>query len=378
LNFRHTKNGLAGQAVPRNIRISSMHTDTGKPLVLLDPHPRPLDLIFDAATKARLESLGEVIWHDGSAPATDAHIERWLPEATILIGQSALSKERLDLAPKLKAVFNVESNFLPNVDYVECHHRGIPVLSTGPVFARPVAEMALGLALDSARRIHQADAAIRSGSETLYGEGDNFDSFLLSGKTLALVGFGNLGRALLPLIKAFGGEILVCDPWIHPSVLRENGVTPATLDECFERASVVFLLAATTTENAGGIDRRFFSRMTKGAIVVLVSRAGIVNFDDLLDAAGSGRIRAAIDVWPDEPIAKNHRARTTPNTLLQAHRAGNIPEIWPWMGQMVVDDIEQILKGLPPQRCQRAQWETVSRIRSKPVDSTPLSTGPAR
>ncbi len=349
-----------------------------KNVILFDPHPRPLDLIFDVRTKARIEKLGTVVWHDGSAPASSEHIDHYLPETIALIGQSPMPKERLDRAPNLKVIFNVESNFLPNIDYAECHRRGIPVLATGPVFAKPVAEMALGLALASARRIHEADAAIRAGCETLYGEGDNADSFLLSSKTLALVGFGNLGRALLPLIKPFGGEILVCDPWIHPSILLETGVTPATLDECFARANVVFLLAATTTENAGGINARYFSKMTQNAIVVLASRAGIVNFDDLLDAAGSGRIRAAIDVWPEEPIPQNHRARTTPNTLLQAHRAGNIPEIWPWMGQLVVDDIEQILKGFPPQRCQRAQWETVSRIRSKPVDSTPLSVESAR
>ncbi|MDR1282960.1 MAG: hydroxyacid dehydrogenase [Opitutaceae bacterium] len=338
-----------------------------KPLILLDPHPRPVDLIFDAATRARLENIGNVVWHDGSSPAHDAHIDRYLPETTILIGQSSLPRERLDRAPKLRAVFNVESNFLPNIDYAECHRRGIPVLSTGPVFARPVAEMALGMALASARRIHEADAAVRSGKETLYGEGDNQDSFLLSGKTLAIVGFGNLGRALFPLVKPFGGEILVSDPWIHPAVLREQGAIPASLGECFARASIVFLMAATTTENAGGIDARFFQKMQRGSIVVLASRAGIVNFDHLLDAAASGHIRAAIDVWPDEPIPQNHRARATPNTLLQAHRAGNIPEIWPWMGQLVADDIEQILKNLPPQRCQRAQPETVTRIRSKPV-----------
>jgi len=337
-----------------------------RPLILLDPHPRPVDLIFDAATKARLEALGKVVWHDGS-PAADEHIDRYLPEAVALIGQSALPKERLDRAQKLKVVFNVESNFLPNIDYLECHRRGIPVLSTGPVFAKPVAEMALGMALASARRIHEADAAIRAGRETLYGEGDNYDSFLLSGKTMSLVGFGNLGRALLPLVKMFGGEILVCDPWIHPTVLRETGATPASLDECFRRSSVVFLLAATTTENAGKIDGTYFNSMAPGSIVVLASRAGIVNFDALLDAAASGRIRVAIDVWPEEPIPANHRARSTPNTLLQAHRAGNIPEIWPWMGHMVVDDLEQVLKGLPPQRCQRAQWETVSKVRSKPV-----------
>lgn len=339
---------------------------TARPLILLDPYPRPINLIFDEPTKARLEALAEVVWHDGS-PASEEHIEHYLPEAVALIGQTALPKARLDRASKLKVIFNVESNFLPNVDYEECHRRGIPVLSTGPVFAKPVAEMALGLALASARRVHEADAAIRSGRETLYGEGDNQDSFLLSGKTISLIGFGNLGRALLPLVRVFGGEILVFDPWIHPTVLREAGVTPASLEECFARSSVVFLLATTTTENAEKIDSTYFNQMKKGAIVVLVSRAGIVNFDALLDAAASGHIRVAIDVWPEEPIPMEHRARSTPNTLLQAHRAGNIPEIWPWMGEMVVDDLEQVLRGLPPQRCQRAQWETVAKMRSKPV-----------
>ena len=56
-----------------------------------------------------------------------------------------------------------------------------------------------------------------------------------------------------------------------------------------------------------------------------------------------------------------------PNTVLSAHRAGNIPEIWTGMGEMVVDDLELVLKGLPPQRCQRAVLETVTRLRSKPV-----------
>lgn len=127
-------------------------------------------------------------------------------------------------------------------------------------------------------------------------------------------------------------------------------------------------MGAVTTENLGDIGRRYFDRMARGGIVLLMSRAGVVNFDELLTAAASGHLRVGIDVWPDEPIPQNHRARRTPNTLLQAHRAGNIAEIWPWMGQWVVDDIEQILKGLPPQRCQRAQWETVSRLRSKPVE----------
>ena len=339
---------------------------SARPLILLDPYPRAVDQIFDAATRARLESLGEVVWHEGT-PASEDYLERHLPHAAALIGQSALDAGRLARAPLLRAVFNVEGNFLPNVDYAECQRRGIHVLATAPVFAQPVAEMALGLALSLARRIHEADAAIRAGAETMYGEGDNADSVLLGGRTLGLVGFGNVGRALLPLLRPFGGEIVVYDPWIHPSVLRENGLRPVTLEECFECSAAVFLLAATTTENAGQIDARLLSRLAPGSLVILVSRAGSVNFDDLLAAAASGQIRAAIDVWPDEPIPADHRARRTPNTILQAHRAGNIPEIWPRMGRMVVDDLEMILRGLPPQRCQRAQWETVSRLRSKPV-----------
>ena len=336
-----------------------------KPLILFDPHPRPIDPLFDPATKKRLEGLGHVVWHEGSA-ASDEFIERHLSEAAFLVGQSAMPKERLDRAPKLKAIFNVESNFLPNVDYEECHRRGIHVLSTGPVFAKPVAEMALGMALSLARRIHQADAAIRSGSESLYGK-NNYDSILLSGRTMAVVGCGNVGRALLPLLRPFGGEILVHDPWIHPSVLKELSVTPVSLEECFQRAIAVFLMCAVTTENADSIGERYFELMHKGGLILLMSRAGVVNFDELLDAAASGHLRVGIDVWPGEPIPANHRARTTPNTLLQAHRAGNIPEIWPWMGHLVVDDMEQILKGLPPQRCQKAQWETVAKMRSKPV-----------
>jgi phosphoglycerate dehydrogenase-like enzyme len=338
-----------------------------RPLILFDPYPRPLDLIFDPATRQRLEALGDVIWHDGLAPADPAHIDEHLPRASILVGQSALPKERLDRAPHLRAVFNVESNFLPNIDYAECHRRGIHVSATGPVFAAPVAEMALGLALACARRIPEADAAVRAGTETLYGTGDNHDSILLAGRTLALIGCGNLGKALLPLLRPFGGEILIHDPWIQPAVLRSLGATPVSLDAAFERAAVVFILAATTTDNTGTINRRHFRALPRGSIVVLVSRAGVMNFDDLLDAAADGHLRAAIDVWPDEPIPADHRARRTPNTVLQAHRAGNIPEIWPGMGEMVTDDIEWVLRGLAPQRCQRAVLETVSKLRSKPV-----------
>jgi hypothetical protein len=64
-------------------------------IILFDPYPRPIDLIMSAADKGRLESLGQVIWHEGS-PASEDHIEKYLPDTVALIGQTALNKERLD------------------------------------------------------------------------------------------------------------------------------------------------------------------------------------------------------------------------------------------------------------------------------------------
>ena len=335
-------------------------------VIVLDPHPRTVDLIFGREDRARLERLGRVVWHDGS-PASDEHVETYLPEAVALIGQTPMPRARLDRAPHLRLIANVEGNFLPNIDYEECHRRGIHVVTTGPVFAQPVAEMALGMALSAARRVHEADAAVRRGDESLYGEADNHDSFLLRGKTLGLLGFGNIGRALLPLLTPFSRDVIAHDPWLHPNLLRELGVEPVGFEELFARSRVLFVLAAVTTENQGAIGARQFTAMQKGSVFVLVSRAGVVDFEAMLDAAESGRIRAAIDVFPEEPIPADGRARRTPNTLLSAHRAGNIPEIWHGMGKMVVDDLELVLQGLPPQRCQRATVETVSRMRSKPV-----------
>ncbi|HKG15220.1 MAG TPA: hydroxyacid dehydrogenase [Pyrinomonadaceae bacterium] len=340
--------------------------ETQEGVILLDPHPRPVDLIFSPEDKARLERLGRVVWHEGS-PAADEHVEKYLPDTVAIIGQTPMPRERLARAPRLRLIANVESNFLPNVDYEECHRRNVHVVATGPVFAQPVAEMALGMALSCARRMHEADAAVRLGDESLYGEADNHDSFLLRGKTLGLLGCGNLGRALLPLLRPFSRDVIAHDPWIHPSVLREMGVEPVGFGELFERSRVLFVLAATTTENQGAIGARQFSAMKDGSVFVLVSRAGVVDFDAMLDAAEGGRVRVAVDVFPDEPIPAGHRARRTPNTLLSAHRAGNIPEIWHGMGSMVVDDLELVLRGLTPQLCQRAAPETVSRLRSKPV-----------
>ncbi len=91
--------------------------------------------------------------------------ESYLPEMALLIGQSDLPRARLERASKLRAIINVETNFLQNVDYDVCFERGIHVLAPGSAFAKPVAEMALGMAIDLCRGVTNADRAMRAGNE---------------------------------------------------------------------------------------------------------------------------------------------------------------------------------------------------------------------
>ena len=157
--------------------------------VLFDPEPRSSQEIFSPAELAALRATNTVIeWHGEDR---DVFYARHLPETEILISHQAMGADRLATAPKLRAIFNVETNFLPNVDYEQCFRRGIHVLAPGAVFAAPVAEMALGMALSLARNIHGEHAAFLRGEEKWLFEG-NRQSELLAGSTVGIIGFGDL------------------------------------------------------------------------------------------------------------------------------------------------------------------------------------------
>ncbi|MGA8658983.1 MAG: NAD(P)-dependent oxidoreductase [Chthoniobacterales bacterium] len=90
----------------------------------------------------------------------------------------------------------------------------------------------------------------------------------------------------------------------------------------------------------------------------------------LTNSIESGRIKAAIDVFPQEPLAANHRIRNLSNVLLSAHRAGGIKEAFLEIGRLVVSDLELVLRGLPPVSCRLAQPETIGRLRGMPVQKS--------
>lgn len=336
-----------------------------KPRAIVDPHPRTLELLFSRDDLARLKSqLSLCVWEGGRMPLH--MLEKHLPEACVIVGQTDLPRNRLERAKKLKAIINVEGNFQPNVDYEFCFARGIHVLSTGVAFGKAVAEMALGLAIALARGIPAADRLFREGKE-VYGRFSNQDSFLLSDAEVGFIGFGNLGRALIRLLAPFHCRIRVYDPWLPGRWLEEFGMIPSSLEDLLTSSQMVFVLAGATAENRAMLDRRKLNLMRKGACLVLVSRASLVDFDALSAKLATGDIRAAVDVFPEEPFSRHHALRKLDNVILSAHRSGSLASAYHLMGEMLVDDLTQILAGLPPVRLQRAEPETVARFRSIPI-----------
>jgi phosphoglycerate dehydrogenase-like enzyme len=337
----------------------------GEPVILVDPLPRTLDLIMEPSVRRRLEALGRLELSE-EQPMTDERVDRLLPDTALLIGQTAMPRGRLDRAANLKAIFNVETNFLPNIDYDRCQERGILVLTPASAFAGPVAEAALGMALDLGRGITAADRAFRTGKEA-YGLAGNEGTQRLAGAIVGIIGFGDLGRHFRELVRPFHNRVLVADPWLPNEIIERLDCEPASLDKVFGECHFVFVFASVTSENEGLIGARHFASMRPGASFLLLSRAAIVDFPAMLDAARSGRIRVATDVFPKEPVAADDPIRSTPNMLFSAHRTGGTRDAFFEIGRLTVADAELVMRGLPPQLCRRADPATARRLRSMPV-----------
>ncbi|UQX88621.1 hydroxyacid dehydrogenase [Jatrophihabitans telluris] len=333
-----------------------------KPTVVISPEPRRNHEIFSPQVWAELTTAFDVVDLQGRPDELDQH----LAQAFAIVGQPDLPASRLDSAPGLKAILNVEGNFYPNVDYPRCFERGIHVLGCGPVYAVPVAEFALGLALDLARGISRQDRAFRAGRESYVGA-DNADAITLTGARIGVIGFGNLGRALLPLLTPFRATVRAYDPWLPDGVLAQAGAIPTGLDEVLSTSDVVFVLATVTADSEHLIGARELALLADGARLVLVSRAAVVDFEALLEHVGAGRIQAAVDVWPDEPMPADYPGRGLEGLVLSPHRAGGIPSAFLEIGRLVVDDLTLIARGLPPVRMQAAARELVGRYRNRPV-----------
>jgi phosphoglycerate dehydrogenase-like enzyme len=337
---------------------------TGKAQILVDPFPRVEEMIFTGPSRARLDAVAELVcyWESGRMP--DEDVERLLPETDIIIGQTHLDRARIDRAERLKAVINVKANWEPFIDYGYLQAKGIYVLTVAPCMGPAVAEWCLGAAIDLGRGITKADGLFRAGKEA-YSLAGNRRSVSLFGADVGLIGYGNLGRSLVPLLRPFGAAIRIYDPWLHDRYLEAEGIIPASLDDVLTTSQYLFLLAGVSSENEGFLNADKLDRIKKDASVILGSRAEIVDFDALIQRAEARAFRLAVDVYPEEPVPLTNPIRKAEQPVFSAHRAGGIPATYERIAEWMVEDVEQILRGLPPLRLQRAEPSLAAKMRSR-------------
>ena len=196
------------------------------PTILVDPQPRTLDTMLDAATRARLDALGDVVVHEGAGRMPDAVVEAHLADTVAIVGQTDLDAERIARAPALRAVINVEGNFLRNVDYEACFARGIHVLVASPAFAPAVAEAALGMAIDLARGITAADRAMRAGTESYDLDVSNPAASCSPAATSASSGWATSAASSCACSRPSRCRVRAYDPWLPDLAIRAAGAEP--------------------------------------------------------------------------------------------------------------------------------------------------------
>lgn len=330
--------------------------------VLLDPSFRRTETIFTDDDLRRVHAVADVVWGKDE-PIPDDQLAAVADDLEIIV-TAAWRHGHPSRFPKLRAILEVGGHLPPadDLDYGYCFSHGIRVLGSAPAFGPAVAEMGLGLALASTRQIAWTDRAFRTGepnwSHTSFGT-EIGDTFTLYGKRVGMIGFGGLAQSLRPLLAPFGCSIQAYDPWLTDTFLRRQGVEPVDLDTVLATSRVIFVLATPSASNRALLTAEKLDLISDDAVLVLLSRAHVVDFDALTERLSAGRFRAAIDVFPEEPIAQDHPIRRTQHAVLSSHRAGAISEGLHNVGRLVADDLEALCTGRAPHVMQVAQPEFV-------------------
>ncbi len=238
-------------------------------------------------------------------------------------GLGYLSDERLGRVPSL-AFLGTTAHFRQAefIDLEAASRRSIVICDTAPVNALWVAEYELALCLSGLRRIPFEHHVVGTGGWVDWGELEE-EPDLLTGRSVGLVSFGAIHRRLAALLRPFEVEGKVFDPYVPAEEVVAAGLTKVhDLALLASTSDILFVATPPTSETMGLIDAEVFAALPDGALVVLVSRMGVVDQDALVPELISGRISFATDVYAPEPPSVDHPLRTLPNVIHTPHRAG--------------------------------------------------------
>ena len=215
-------------------------------------------------------------------------------DGMVVRSRTKVRQALLEVCPNLKVIVRGGVG-LDTIDVEFARSRGITVMNTALASSASVAELTIGYMFSLARSLYQVSASMKSGKwEKKAFEGDE-----IGGKTLGLIGVGNIGKALAARAAALGMTVVAYDPYVKSL----DGVTLVkTLDELLVRADYISLHLPKTKESAGMLGSAQFAKMKTGVRVINCARGGIIDEQALYEALTSGKVAgAALDVFAEEP-----------------------------------------------------------------------------
>jgi len=253
----------------------------------------------------------------------------------IIAGTEPLNSDILKRANRLKVISRLGVG-LDNVDLTAAKQLGIHVASTPAAPTEAVAELTLGLMIVLARRVVEADHAIRNGSwKPLMG-------VLLTGKTLGIVGLGRIGKRVAELAQPLSMSILAYEPFADGPFVTKYQIGLVSLSELFSQADIVSLHIPLLPETRGLVSRELFALMKPTALLINTCRGEVVDEAALLQAVESNRLAgAALDVYNEEPYRGPMKQNS--RIILSAHMGSYAKEARIQMEHEAVENLIRLL-----------------------------------
>ena len=254
-----------------------------------------------------------------------------------IIGRDSITKATLEALPQLKIISKYGVG-LDNLDIFSIKEKGVELAVTAGTNKRSVAELTLSFMLGLCHRTFIGAERIKRG-EWIREGGHN-----LSGKTIGIMGCGNVGKEVVHLLKPFGCVILVCDIEDRSEFCRDQGVTESSMGSLIEKSDIVTLHVPLTDLTRNMIDETVLRKMQANAYLINTSRGAVVNPSALHKALVSGEISgAALDVFCSEP-PDDMAFLELPNLMVTPHIGGNSVEAVEAMGQAAIDNLVEFFK----------------------------------
>lgn len=300
----------------------------------------PGDLSWDA-----LAALGELTVYDRTPPAE--RLERARGHRILITNKVEVDKELLSRLPDCELVCLLSTG-TNAVDLEVCRERGIPVCNIPAYSTASVAELTFALLLDWARGVHVHGEAVREGA---WCESPDFcfsrtPQRELAGKTLGLVGFGEIAQAVARIAVAFGMKLLAYTP--HPEGKPETGQKFVSLETLLSESDVVSLHCPLTDATERLINTERIALMKKDAVLINTGRGGLLDEAAAASALREGKLGAALlDVLSTEPPRADNPLLSAPNCVCTPHIAWATRAARERLISILVENVESYLQGKP-------------------------------